>query len=151
MKLFLGLIFILLDFKIQAGSAVIGLLPDFIGFFLVMKGLEDRNDPWRHLAFGLLLVSVVLYAADLFEKGTGAQVGFAALAFMAQIWTLVLLYHIVGRSDRLRMLFPVLVCIQTRSSLLSWLPLVGTVCTVADTVMAVCFLAAAYKPLVKER
>lgn len=150
MKLFLGLIFILLDFKIEIGSAMIGLLPDFIGFWLVMKALEKKDDPWRHLAFGLALVSIVLYAADLFEKSTGAQVGLAVFAIVVQLWTLVMLYHIVGKSERLRMLFPVLVCIQTLSSLLSWLPLVGTVCTVADTVMAVCFLAAAYKPMITE-
>ena len=148
MKLFLGLIFILLDMKITVGTAVIGLLPDFIGYFLIMKGLEDRDDPWRHGAFGLLLVSAVLFVADLVDKSTVAQVGFWCVELLAEIGMLLLVRRIIGRGAK--ELFPVLACIRVLAMLLGWVPLVGTVCGVADAVVAVCFLAAAYRPLVKE-
>lgn len=151
MKLFLGLIFILLDMKITVGTAVIGLLPDFIGYYLVMKGLEDRDDPWRHGAFGLLLVSVVLFIADLVAKSAGAQVGFWCVEVLAEIGMLLLVRRAAGGHRGTKELFPVLCCIRMLAILLGWVPLVGTVCAAAGAVMAVCFLAAAYGPLVKGR
>ena len=150
MKLFLGFLFILMDFPIEIGTAVVEILPDFVGYFLVMKALDSRNDPWRHLAFVLMLVSAVLFAADLPDKGAAAQIVCGCASLVAEIWMLVLLHHVVRQTDRLRMLFPVLACIRTLCSLLGWLPLVGTVSVVANAVISACFLAAAYGPMTKE-
>lgn len=147
MTLFLGLIFILVDIPVTVGTAVIGLLPDFIGFFLIMKGLEAREDPWRHLAFGLVLAGVVLFVSDLVDKQTAARVGFWCFGAVAEILTLLLVYRTVRGHKRLRELFPVLVCIRMLALLCGWVPLVGTVCGAANAVVTVCFLAAAYKPL----
>lgn len=149
MKLFLGLIFILLDFEITVGTAVIGLVPDFIGYLLLMKALSERDDPWRHLAFGLMLTGAVLFIADLVDKTTLAQVWFQGAAFLAEIGMLALLFHIVRGKKRLRELFPVVACIRVLCCLISWIPLVGTVCSVANAVVAVCFLIAARGPLSK--
>ena len=149
MKLFLGLIFILLDFEIKYGSAVIGLLPDFIGYFLVMKELEKWDDPWRHGAFGLMLVSIVLFVVDLTDPGTEAGLVLWCVEFLAGIGMLVLLHRIVRSCKGPRELFPVFACICVLAMLLGWLPLVGTVCQVAHGVVAVCFLIAAYQPLTR--
>ena len=146
MKLFLGFLLILLDIEITVGTAVIEILPDFLGYLLVLKALEERDDSWRHLAFGLMLVSVVLFGADLVDKGTMAQLGFGVAKLVAEVLMLVLLFHLIRGSDRLHMLFPVLACIRILCLMVSWLPLVGTVCVIANLVMAVCYLAVAYKP-----
>lgn len=151
MKLFLGFLFVLLDIRIPVGTAIVGLLPDFIGYYLIMRALERRDDPWRHLAFGLLLGSIVLFGADLVDKSTAAQLGFGAAAFGAEIAMLALLWHLVRKTDRLRMLFPVVACIRVLSAGLGWIPLVGTVCVAAGAVVSVCFLIAAYRPLTGER
>ena len=150
MKLFLGLIFILLDCEIKRGPMVIGLLPDFVGFFLIMKALERRDDPWRHLAFGLMLGSVVLYAADLVNKGTGASMVCWCLELLVGIGMLVLIRRIVRGHKGPRELFWVLACLWLLALLLGWVPLVGTVCAIAYIVVVGCFLAAAYKPLTGE-
>ena len=150
MKLFLGLIFILLDIEIPVGSAVLNLIPDFIGYFLMMKGLEEREDSWRHGAFGLMLVSLVLFVADLVVKDAGIQVVFWGVELAAEIVMLLLVRRIIGNRKGIKELFPVLACMRALSMLLGWVPLVGTVCAVANMVVAVCFLAA-YRPVVKER
>lgn len=150
MQLFLGLIFILLDCEIENGSMVIGLLPDFVGFFLIMKALERREDPWRHGAFGLMLASIVLYVADLVRKGTGASMVFWCLELLVGIGMLVLAHRIVRGHKGPRELFWVLVCIWLLAWLLSWMPLVGTVCAIAYIVVVGCFLAAAFRPLTSE-
>ena len=141
MKLFLGLIFVLLDFEISAGTMQIGLLPDFIGYFLMMKGLEERADPWRHGAFGLLLVSLVVYAADLLSPDAGIRVVFWCVELVAEIAMLFLVRRIVGGQKGVKELFPVLACLRVLTLLLGWIPLVGTVCVIANAVVAVCFLA----------
>ena len=146
MKLFLGFLFILMDFPMEIGPAIVEVLPDFIGYFLVMKVLESRDDPWRHGAFGLMLASVVFFAADLLDKGTAAQIGFGCASLVAEIGMLILLHHAVRQTDRLRELFPVLACIRVLCTMLVWIPLVGTVSTAANAVMSACFLAAAYGP-----
>ena len=147
MTLFLGFLLILMDFEVTVGTAEISVLPDFIGYLLVMKGLEKRSDPWRHLAFGLLLVSVVLFGADLVDKETAAQFGFGVAALAAEILMLVLLFHVIRGSERLYMLFPVLACIRILAIMVSWLPLVGSICAAANAVISACYLSAAYKPL----
>ena len=142
MKLFLGLIFILLDIKITVGTAAIGLLPDFIGCYFVMKALEQRRDPWRHLSFALALISGILFIADLIDKTAMAQVWCQGGWLLAEIGMLALVLHIVRGEKGPRMLFPVLCCIRVLVCLIGWIPLLGTVCMVADTVVALCFLAA---------
>lgn len=149
MKLFLGLIFLLLDIKITVGTAVIGLLPDFIGCGLMMKALEEKNDPRRHLAFGLMLGSLVLFLADLVDKPAGAQAGFWCAALAAEALGLLLIHGAVRREKRLRTLFPAVAGLRLVCCCLSWMPLVGTVCAVAGNLVSVCFLAAAYGLLVK--
>ena len=150
MKLFLGLIFILLDCEIKSGPMVIGLLPDFVGFFLIMKELEERDDPWRHGAFALMLAGMVLYAADLVDKGTGLSMVFWCLELLVGIGMLILIHRIVRSHKGPRELFWVLACLWILALLLSWVPLVGMVCAIAYIVVAGCFLASAFRPLTSE-
>ena len=149
MKLILGLIFILLDWKITVGTAVIGLLPDFIGCFLILKALEQRRDAWRHLAFALTLACAVLFTADLIDKAAMARVWCQAGWLLAETGMLVLLRRVIRDEKRLRELFPVVACIRVLRCILDWVPLLGTVFAVADIVVALCFLAAAWKPLTR--
>ena len=147
MKLFLGFLFILLDFKVSVGTAIIEVLPDFLGYFLVMKALEERRDGWRHVAFGLMLVSLVLFGADLVDKATAAQFWFGVVEFFTEVGMLMLLFRVIRGSERLYVLFPVLACIRILAVMVSWFPLIGTLCVIVNAIMSVCYLAVAYKPL----
>ena len=79
--LFWGLFFVALNFKVQLGTAQFGLLPDVLGWYLMMKGMEGlarenrRFDRGRHWAFGLMLLSAVLYIGDLLNPDAMAAVG----------------------------------------------------------------------------
>ena len=145
MKLFPGLIFLLLDLKITVGTAVIGLLPDFIGCLLLMKALDARRDPWRHLAFGLALFSGILFVSDLVDKAAMAQVWCQGLWLIAETGILVLTAHVIRDHKTPKPLLSVAACIRVLRCLLGWVPLLGTVCGVADTVVGLCFLTAAWK------
>ena len=147
MKLFLGFLLILLDFNVSVGTAVIEVLPDFLGYFLVMKGLEERQDGWRHVAFGLMLVSLVLFGADLVDKAASIQFWFGVVEFTAEVGMLMLLFRVIRGSERLHVLFPVLACIRILAVMVGWFPLIGTICAIANAIISVCYLAVAYKPL----
>ena len=149
MKLFLGFLFLLLDVEITVWKGVLDLLPDFVGYILVIQRLQEREDPWRHLAFGLTLASVVLFVGDLMNLTARVAIGFGLAAIVAEVLMLVLLFHVIGKNSRLRQLFPVLACIRLLCLMVSWIPLIGGICATANGVMALCYLAAAYQPLTK--
>ena len=160
-RLFWGLVFVGLNFDITLGSAAIGLLPDFVGWFLLMKGMEElagenrHFDHGRHWAFGLMLLSVILYVADLLKLSSGATV---------MLWLVGLLYFGVGmytlyqmirgirqmeadrnwdlQGGKLKDLWMIQTVMGAISHLLSWMPLVGTFAAVAAAVTGFCLLAA---------
>lgn len=162
-RLFWGLIFILLNYKITLGSATVGLLPDFVGYFLLMKGMEELSEESecmnkaRHGAFGMALVSVILYVADLLNLSAMQAVGIWALGLAAHAVGLAVLYGMVSgirqmeRNDRrdlqgekLKTMWLVQAVMGTIAYLLSWVPLVGTVAKAAGMVTAGCFLVAMF-------
>lgn len=148
-RLFLGLIFVLLDFEVTLGTATFGLLPDFIGYFLMLKGMESLAgeheifDRWRHVAFALVLCSLIIYIADLIEKPTMSEVLLWLFGLGVEILFFLLLNRILRALNRRNPMefFPVLVLVGLVCYLLSWVPLVGAFCTVAGAVVSLCFLA----------
>lgn len=162
-RLFWGLFFCLLDIKKTVGTAVFDLFPDFIGFFLVMKGMEalaGENkffDRGRHWSFGMIIVSVILYTGDLMDPDTMTKVWLWALGFGGLAAELVILRQAVRgigqmekdhgldlHSERLRAMWLALAVLGPVCHLLNWIPLVGTVCAVAQTVTGACFLVAMF-------
>lgn len=162
-RLFWGFLFCLLDFKDTVGTAVFELFPDFIGFFLVMRGMEELAgenkffDRGRHVAFGMVIVSLIQYGADLMDLDTMSKVGLWALGLAALIVQLVLLrmavsgigrmasdYKLDLRCERLRATWLALAALDPICHLLSWVPVVGTVGQAASLVIGVCFLIALF-------
>ena len=74
--IFIGLIFILFDFPISLGPVTVGLIPTFVGFFLIAKGVKALY-PYSYsfksaniVSFVSLIFSALLYAIDLFAGGS---------------------------------------------------------------------------------
>lgn len=161
-RLFWGLIFVLLDWKVTLGTATVGLLPDFLGFYLIMKGMESlgsRSNAFnkgRHLAFGLAILSAILYGADLMNPDTGAKVVFWALGLVALAGMLILLRLAVtgcaemGKDNRtLFGMWQVLAVLQSICYLANWIPLVGAVCGYVSLGVGVLFLICFYTAIKK--
>lgn len=71
-KIFIGMLFVFLNFNLTVNGMVIGLLPNFVGFILVYVGLGEISAdsrifadtrPW---AIAATVYSFVLYVLDLF-------------------------------------------------------------------------------------
>lgn len=70
-KFFLGFLLVLLDFDINIGFISIGLIPDFLGYYCILKGLDELKgksrefDKVRPLTYGMMIYSIVMYAGDI--------------------------------------------------------------------------------------
>lgn len=158
-RLFWGFFFALIDVKLSVGSAVFDLLPDFLGFWLVMKGMESLSeksahfDRGRHGAFGLSILGVILFGMELMDPDMAGKLWLWGLGLIAEAGVLVLLFLTVwgireSYTDesvgRLRGLLAVLTVLQILAHLMSWVPVVGKICGAAALIGNVCFLAAFY-------
>lgn len=162
-RLFWGLFFVVLDYELKIGSATVGLLPDFVGFWLLMKGMESlagENQYFargRHWAFGLTLLHLVLFGGALLDPPAMTAVGLWVLGLGGHMAGLYLLNRIIAgirqmenaggmdlQSEKLRFMWLIQAAVGTIAYLLNWVPLVKTFAALASTVTALCLLAAMY-------
>lgn len=153
-RLFWGLFFVLLDIPVTVGRAEIEILPDFVGFFLLMKGMETlasetgRFQKSRHVAFGLFLLSAICCGAGLLNLEPMTEVVFWALEFLCLAGFLWLLRKItVSGSEQLKTLGLIVTVVQVLSTIFGWIPMVGSICRTAALVISGVFLLAFWKEM----
>jgi hypothetical protein len=93
-KIFIGLLFALLDFDIDLGSSKIGLIPDFIGYIIIIAGLREmsyensffaKSIPW---SVGMVVYSAFCYIGNLFGIWTNEYI----TIILSIIGTVILFY-----------------------------------------------------------
>ena len=163
-NIFLGMLFAFLDFDINLGNRTIGLMPDFVGYLLMIKGLEEmtaesalfeKARPW---ALGMSVYTGVLYAMAFLAMPVQLRLlnwvmGVAALVASLVIsrWILRGILEIEAKrriqlqSFQLEQLWKPLAIIQLVVAVFGWFPLIGWMCALAAFVMSVCYLVAFYK------
>ena len=163
-NIFLGMLFAFLDFDISLGNRTIGLLPDFVGYLLMIKGLEEmaaesalfeKARPW---ALGMSVYTGVLYAMAFLAMPVQLRLlnwvmGVAALVASLVIsrWILRGILEIEEKrriqlqAFQLEQLWKPLAIIQLVVAAFGWFPLIGWICALAAFVMSVCYLVAFYK------
>ena len=163
-NIFWGMLLVFLDFNINLGDATIGLLPDFAGYILMIKGLEEmalesplfeKARPW---ATALAVSTGVLYAMDFLAMSVqlrflGWIMGMAALiaSLVISRWILRGILEIeVNRRFRLQasqleQLWKPLAIVQLVAAAFGWFPLIGGICALAAFVMGICYLVAFHR------
>lgn len=160
-NLFLGLLFVLLDFNINFDQCSIGLIPDWLGYWFLAKGLVELEGEWEGfrkghpVALGMMVYSGILYVLDLFA--VTAQLGFLSwvLGLISTIAFLYILRQIARgicymedthlwdlQGQKLDSLWLALAVIHVTAALLAWFPVVGVVCALAALVISICYLVA---------
>ena len=76
-NIFLGFLFVMLDFNLNIGASTIGLIPDFIGFWFFIKGMEELTEESNTLAknIGLSMVLMVCSGVIYLIELLGIQLG----------------------------------------------------------------------------
>lgn len=94
-NIFIGFLLIFLDFNINLGNSTIGLIPDFVGYIFLVKGIDDLVSQTvlfakaRSFSIGMGIYTGILYAMDLL--GLNSQLGFLGI-FLGVISSIISLY-----------------------------------------------------------
>ncbi|MBH1940586.1 hypothetical protein I5677_06770 [Mobilitalea sibirica] len=94
-RIFIGFLFVFLNFNFNLNASTIGLIPDFIGYILIHKGLYELS--LRSQWFGkvkpyvrcMVLFTAVIYVFDLL--GISVSMGYLSL-FLGLVSTIISLY-----------------------------------------------------------
>ena len=153
-RLFWGLFFAILDIDLTVGRATFEILPDFLGFFLLMKGMEalasetGRFEKSRHVAFGLFLLSAVCCGSGLLNLKPMTEVAFWALEFFCLAGFLWILREVTAEgSEQLKTLRLIVGVVLVLGMIFGWMPLVGSICRTAALVTGTVFLLAFWKEM----
>lgn len=156
--LFYGMALILLDVSVTAGNAVIGLLPDWLGYYFLLKGLNSIPEKLvegkiRKFLPVMLPVSLAAYVLSWFQGNYQMRflvwrVGIVCAVLQLFVsWALV--SGICRQDDRkklgsatLKSMWLFFLVLHLLSAALKLIPVVGWVCEMADLVMGICFLVA---------
>lgn len=96
-SIFAGLLIVMIDFNFTVNDSVIELLPDFIGYFLIFRGLGILNGeseefgkakPWT---IGMIAFSATIYVLDLF----GAASSMGVFAYIVSLTATVIFLYIL--------------------------------------------------------
>ncbi|SMC63677.1 hypothetical protein [Papillibacter cinnamivorans] len=100
-NIWIGMILIFLDFNLNIGSSQIGLIPDFLGYIILINGLSEMNreSPQfgrvKPFAIGMAIYTAILYVMD-FLGISAALGGFPyLLGVVSTLVSLYISYHIV--------------------------------------------------------
>ena len=164
--LFIGMVLVFLDVNLGLGEHTFDVLPDFVGYFLMLRNLEtlSAQSQWfrkaRPLAKSMTVYSAVVYAVDALAVTVHGKFLSFCLGILALIAGLLIGYWTVSgvreleqrqnrdlEGEKLRSMWLYAAVIHVITYLCGWVPLVGTVGAIAALVMYVCFLAAFYRTM----
>lgn len=162
--LFLGMLFIFLDCHVNFGNCTIELLPDFVGYLFLIKGLDalSGENQWfakkRPWVLGMAVFAGAVYGMDLFALSGKLRMLRWCMGLAAAAGNLVICYWIIAgirqledcrgvelQGKRLRSLWTYLAIISGISAVCGWIPMVGTISAAAEFVVSLCFVIAFYQ------
>lgn len=157
--IFMGLFLITLDMNVPIGSGALGLLPDFVGYWLLWKAMSGRGSAMEKGAFvaqKLMLFSAVVYVLDLLSLTgrfviAGTIIG--AVSDMAgcfmQYLTIKGMEEVMGQSQecisKLKVAWFFTALVLLLKYVLLWIPLVNILGVTLARVADILFVVMAYR------
>lgn len=159
-KIWIGLLFLFLNFTLDFGVVKIGLFPTFVGYILIVLGLSEMAPESAHFgrmkSFSVIMAvyTGMLYLFDL--VGITSQITLTIVLIISAVAALIsyyISYHIVagvGEMEQrygyhlgagtLKNSWIVLVIFNALSYLSAFQTLVGVLLTIASFVAGICFI-----------
>lgn len=157
-NIFIGFLFVFLDFNLTFGTTQVGLIPDFVGYILVFQGLAEldtmspRFVKARPFALGMAVFTGLLYVMALFGIGTNDILSFV-LGLVSTLISLYISYNIVmgvkdieassGRflnAQGLYSSWTLLAILSLIVYLLIIIPILNVLCIIAGLIAGIVFL-----------
>lgn len=163
-KIFIGFLLIFLDFNVNLGNAQLGLIPDFIGYIVMINGLGEMAGESglflkvKPYATGMAVYTGILYLMDLF--GISASLGAFSylLAIASTVISLYISYNIVMgvkdlelkysalfNGDSLKSTWTLLAVFNIVVYISLLIPALAIICIIVTVIVAIFFLVAFYK------
>lgn len=98
--IFIGLLFACLNFNIDLGASRIGLLPDFIGYYLILKGIREMAEENEYfqkvmsLSKILMIYSAVMYVLDILTISSQLGIIGTILGIVKAVAALAVTYNL---------------------------------------------------------
>ena len=160
-NLFIGFMLIFLDFNLNLGNSTIGLIPDFIGYIVMIKGLEqmDKESAFfmkiKPYVTGMAFYSTFLYLLDLLGVSISLGVLTYVLAIISTVISLYISYNIVmgvidmeGKyntylnGNSLKSTWTLLAVFNILSFVTLMIPLISLISIIGSFIVAIIFLVA---------
>lgn len=163
-NIFIGLILIFIDFDLNLGSSSIELIPDFAGYILMLRGVEElmEDSAWfskiKAFILGMAIYSGIIWIINLL--GMKSSMGYLdfILGIMATVIFLYILYSIIMaikdievkyavflQADTLISIWKLIVIISVLSYLAFFIPVISIAAIFANLVIYIYFLYSFYK------
>ena len=159
-KIFWGMIFMFFNFNIDLGATRIGLIPDFVGYMILLNGLNELSqlsnkfEQVKPYTVGMVIYTGVLYGMNLFGLSTWTVGPMTIiLGIISTIVYLYISYHIVmGVKDieiennkelnfaSLYRTWKVAAIFSLITYLLFWGPILAVVCAFVGFIATLCFI-----------
>ncbi len=158
-KIFTGFILIFLDFNLNIGNAQIGLIPDFIGYIVMINGLVQMGDESplfmkvKPLASGMAVYTGILYFLDLVGISVSLGAVYYILAIASVVISLYISYNIVMgviemeekynrplNGSKLKSTWTILAVFNILTFISLIIPVLAIVCIVVTIIVGICFL-----------
>lgn len=160
-NIFLGFVFIFLDFSLNLDSSKIGLIPDFVGYIIMINGLQEMAVEStlfmkvKPFATGMAVYTGILYLLDLFGVSVSLGVLTYVLAITSTAVSLYISYNIVMgvidmerkynkslNGDSLKSTWTFLAVFNVLSYVSMLIPPLAIICIIVSCIIAICFLVA---------
>jgi len=153
------MLFVFLDFNINAGRSTIGLIPDFIGYIIMIKGLAELGEESvyfakaKGFAKGMAVYTAILYVMDLIgftrSIGIGAFLfGLVSIAISLYISNCIVkgveelenIHNTYLNADSLYSVWKVYAGFTIATYVLILVPLLNIICILVSLIAAIVFL-----------
>ncbi|MGN1443332.1 MAG: hypothetical protein ACI4XE_05735 [Acutalibacteraceae bacterium] len=100
-NIFIGMIFVFFNFDLNFEAVKVGLIPSFIGYIFIVKGLNELSCRYpvfssaRPFAVGMGIYSAVLYVMDLLTVSASLGYFFVPFGLVASAVSLYISYSII--------------------------------------------------------
>lgn len=158
-NIFIGFLFILLNFNLNLNQSSIDLLPDFVGYIILANGLlELESESSYFLKARPYSIGMAVYTGMVFFLNlVGISHNLSGLGFILGIISLIVLFYISYcvvqgvkemesshgtflNGDKLDSLWRWWVVFSAITYVLLLIPFIAIVCTIISVVVAICFL-----------
>ncbi|MFA9376020.1 MAG: hypothetical protein ACERKZ_04615 [Lachnotalea sp.] len=160
-NILVGFILIFLNFTLTLNNSRLGLIPDFIGYFIMVKGLVQMSEESplfmkvKPYATGMIVYTGVLYFLDLFGVLATLEVFSYITVNASAIISLYISYYIVRgvidmegkysthlNGETLNAAWTLMVVLEVLTFVSMLIPFISIICMIINVIVSICFLVA---------